>query len=114
MSKAITKASTKQKSKSFKIPSDFFQNKKIINTIFSFLPKKTIVRLISTSSKLQKEYDIKIDDYFVARKYQEKIKNYNNNYEDLFYQVLCIPQKLPYNRFIIFNCFLDKRNQIIK
>ena len=88
MSKAITKASTKQKSKSFKIPSDFFQNKKIINTIFSFLPKKTIVRFISTSSKLQKEYDIKIDDYFVPRKFQEKIKNYNYNYEDLFYQVL--------------------------
>ena len=88
MSKSITKSIINPCYKSLKVPSNFFQNKKIINSIFSFLSKKEIFRLIRNSSKLQCEYDIKIDDYFIPRKYQEKVKNYNNNYEDLFYQVL--------------------------
>ena len=74
--------------KSEKSISDLFPNKTILERIFSFITPKQKFILLCNSKKLLKEYDSKIDDFFMPRKYQEKIKNYNKNYEDLFYQIL--------------------------
>ena len=68
--------------------SDLFSNKSSLEKILDFMTPKEKFRLLCNSKRLQKEYDSKIDDFFVPRKYQKKIKNYNKNYEDLFYQVL--------------------------
>ena len=68
--------------------SNLFPLKSIVEKIFLFLSPKTKFHLLKYSKSLLEEYDIKIDDYFIPRKYQEKIKNYNNNYEDLFYKIL--------------------------
>lgn len=68
--------------------SDLFPNKSILEKIFSFISPKQKFILLCNSKKLLKEYDSKIDDFFMPRKYQEKIKNYTKNYEDLFYQIL--------------------------
>ena len=67
---------------------DLFPNKSTFERILSFLSPKEKFRLLSNSKELAKEFDSKIDDCFMPRKYQEKIKNYNGNYEDLFYQIL--------------------------
>ena len=67
---------------------DLFPNKSTFERILSFLSPKEKFRLLSNSKELAKEFDSKIDDFFMPRKYQEKIKNYNGNYEDLFYQIL--------------------------
>ena len=68
--------------------SNLFSFKSIVENIFLFLSPKKKFHLLKYSKSLLEDYDIKIDDYFIPRKYQEKIKNYNNNYEDLFYQIL--------------------------
>ena len=68
--------------------SDLFPNKSILEKIFSFISPKQKFILLCNSKILLKEYDSKIDDFFMPRKYQEKIKNYSKNYEDLFYQIL--------------------------
>ena len=67
---------------------DLFPNKSTSERILSFLSPKEKFRLLSNSKELAKEFDSRIDDCFMPRKYQEKIKNYNGNYEDLFYQIL--------------------------
>ena len=67
---------------------DLFPNKSTFEKILSFLSPKEKFRLLSNSKELAKEFDSKIDDCFMTRKYQEKIKNYNGNYEDLFYLIL--------------------------
>jgi len=67
---------------------DLFPNKSTFEKILSFLSPKEKFRLLRNSKELSKVYDSKIDDCFMPRKYQEKIKNYNSNYEDLFFQIL--------------------------
>ena len=88
MSKTTANTYTKQKSKNAKILSNLSQNKSIVEKIISFLTQKDKFRLFSCSKHLLKEYDIKIDDFFFPRKYQDQIKNYNKTYEDLFYKIL--------------------------
>ena len=88
MSKTTANTYTKQKSKNVKILSNLSQNKSIVEKIISFLTQKDKFRLFSCSKHLLKEYDIKIDDFFFPRKYQDQIKNYNKTYEDLFYKIL--------------------------
>ena len=83
-----TKANIKNSTKYSKTLSDIFPNKSILEKIFLFLSPKIKFLLLRKSKHLLEEYDSKIDDYYIPRKYQEKIKNYNNNYEDLFYQIL--------------------------
>ena len=83
-----TKANIKYSTKYSKTLSDIFPNKSILEKIFLFLSPKIKFLLLRKSKHLLEEYDSKIDDYYVPRKYQEKIKNYNNNYEDLFYKII--------------------------
>ena len=81
------KAKINQSQKYGKSLSDLFP-KSIIEKIFSFLSEKQKFSLLKHSKHLLEEYDSKIDDYFISRKYQEKIKNDNNNFEDIFYLIL--------------------------
>lgn len=83
-----TKRNTKQLSKNNKSFSTLFQNRIIFQKILSYLPKKEKFILFNKSKALLRLYDIKIEDSFIPRKYQEKIKNYKKNYEDLFYKII--------------------------
>ena len=78
----------KQLSKSTDIISNQFQNKQIFQKIISFIPSKQKFLIFRNSRALMSEYDLKIDDCFIPRKYQEKIKSYTKNYEDLFYKIM--------------------------
>ena len=88
MSKTTANSYTEKKSQNSKKLSGFFANKPIAEKILSFLSEKEKFNLLCYSKTLLEEYDSKFDDWFMPRKYQEKIKNWNNNYEDLFYQIL--------------------------
>ena len=88
MSKTTANTYTKQKTKNAKHLIDLFSNESIIRKIISFVPAKEKFLLLRCSKKLLKKCDIKIDDFFFPRKYQDQIKTYNNNYEDLFYKIL--------------------------
>ena len=68
--------------------SNLFQKKSSLENLCSFLTPKEKFRLLCNSKELPKEFDSKIDDVFVPREYQEKIKSYENYIEDLFYQIL--------------------------
>ena len=68
--------------------SNLFQKKSSLENLCSFLTPKEKFRLLCNSRELPKEFDSKIDDVFVPREYQEKIKSYENYIEDLFYQIL--------------------------
>ena len=68
--------------------SNLFQKKSSLENLCSFLSPKEKFRLLCNSREFPKEFDSKIDDVFVPREYQEKIKSYENYIEDLFYQVL--------------------------
>ena len=83
-----TNTNTKQHSKNIMTLSSLFQNTTIIQKILSFLDIKEKFLLLNNSRALLTEYDIKFDDCFIPRKYQEKIKNFRKNYEDLFYQII--------------------------
>ena len=83
-----TNTNTKQHSKNIMALSSLFQNTTIIQKILSFLDIKEKFLLLNNSRALLTEYDIKFDDCFIPRKYQEKIKNFRKNYEDLFYQII--------------------------
>ena len=92
MSEKATKSNInpnfKQLSKSTDIISSQFQNKQIFQKIISFMTSKQKFLIFSNSRALMSEYDIKIEDCFIPRKYQEKIKSYTKNYEDLFYKIM--------------------------
>ena len=88
MSKTTANSYIEKRSQNSKKLSGFFANKPIVEKIFSFLSQKEKFRLLCNSKALLEEYDSKIDDCFMPKKYQVKIKNWNNNYEDLFYQIL--------------------------
>ena len=88
MSKTTANSYTEKKPRDSKKLSGFFANKPIAEKILSFLSEKEKFNLLCYSKTLLEEYDSKFDDWFMPRKYQEKIKNWNNNYEDLFYQIL--------------------------
>ena len=68
--------------------SNFFSKKSSLENICSFLSPKEKFRFLCNSKELSKELDSKIDDVFMPKEYQEKIKTYENFYEDLFYQIL--------------------------
>ena len=88
MIKISSNSKTKTKTKTKRTISDLFPNKSVLEKILSFITPKEKFRLLCNSQKLLQEYDSKIDDFFIPRKYQNKIKSYNNNYEDLFYKLL--------------------------
>ena len=68
--------------------STLFPKRKSLESLCSFLTPKEKFRLLCNSKELSKELDSKIDDFFMPREYQEKIKSYGNFFEDLFYQIL--------------------------
>ena len=68
--------------------SKFFTKKSSLENLCSFLTPKETFRLLCNSKELAKEFDSKIDDVFMPREYQDKIKTYENYYNDLFYQIL--------------------------
>ena len=68
--------------------SNLFQKKSSLENLCTFLSPKEKFRLLCNSREFPKEFDSKIDDVFVPREYQEKIKSYENYIEDLFYQIL--------------------------
>ena len=68
--------------------SNFFKQKSSLEKVCSFLTPKEKFRFLCNSKKVVKELDSKIDDAFMNREYQEKIKDYENYYEDLFYKLL--------------------------
>lgn len=68
--------------------SNFFKKKSSLVNLCSFLTPKEKFLLLCNSKELLKEFDSKIDDVFMPREYQEKIKTYENYYEELFYQIL--------------------------
>ena len=68
--------------------SKLFPKKSSLENVCSFLTPKEKFRFLCNSKELSIELDSKIDDVFMPREYQEKIKTYENYYEDLFYQIL--------------------------
>ena len=68
--------------------SSLFPKKSSLENLCSFLTPKEKFRLLCNSKELSEEFDSKIDDFFIPREYQERIKSYGNYYEDLFYQIL--------------------------
>lgn len=68
--------------------SNLFPKKSSLENVCSFLTPKEKFRFLCNSKELLTELDSKIDDVFMPREYQEKIKTYENYYEDLFYQIL--------------------------
>jgi len=68
--------------------SNLFPKKSSLENVCSFLTPKEKFRFLCNSKELLMELDSKIDDVFMPREYQEKIKTYENYYEDLFYQIL--------------------------
>jgi hypothetical protein len=68
--------------------SKFFSRKSSLENVCSFLTQKEKFRFLCNSKEVSKELDSKIDDVFMPREYQEKIKTYENYYEDLFYQII--------------------------
>ena len=68
--------------------SSLFRNKSSLETLCSFLTPKEKFRFLCNSKQISKEFDSKLDDYFIPRKYQEMFKAYNNYYEDLFYKII--------------------------
>ena len=68
--------------------SNLFPKKSSLENVCSFLTPKEKFRFLCNSKELSAELDSKIDDAFMPREYQEKIKTYENYYEDLFYQIL--------------------------
>ena len=68
--------------------SKLFPKKSSLENVCSFLTPKEKFRFLCNSKELSMELDSKIDDAFMPREYQEKIKAYENYYEDLFYQIL--------------------------
>ena len=68
--------------------SNLFPKKSSLENVCSFLTPKEKFRFLCNSKELSMELDSKIDDVFMPREYQEKIKTYENYYEDLFYQIL--------------------------
>ena len=68
--------------------SNLFPKKSSLENVCSFLTPKEKFRFLCNSKELSAELDSKIDDAFMPREYQEKIKAYENYYEDLFYQIL--------------------------
>ena len=81
-----------QEASSNKIPkrslSSFFSKKSALKNVCSFLTPKEKFRFLCNSKKVAEELDSRIDDAFMPREYQEKIKDYENYYEDLFYHLL--------------------------
>ena len=67
---------------------NLFHKKTSFENLCSFLTPKEKFRLLCNSKEILKEFDSKIDDAFIPRQYQEKIKTYENYIEDLFYQIL--------------------------
>ena len=68
--------------------SKLFTKKSSLQNLCSFLTPKEKFLLLCNSKELAKEFDSKIDDAFMPREYQEKVKTYENYYEDLFYHLL--------------------------
>ena len=68
--------------------SKLFTEKSSLQNLCSFLTPKEKFLLLCNSKELAKEFDSKIDDVFMPREYQEKVKTYENYYEDLFYHLL--------------------------
>jgi len=68
--------------------SNLFPKKSSLENVCSFLTPKEKFRFLCNSKELSAELDSKIDDVFMPREHQEKIKAYENYYEDLFYQIL--------------------------
>ena len=68
--------------------SSLFPKKSSLENLCSFLTTKEKFRLLCNSKELSNEFDSKIDDFFMPREYQERIKSYGNFFEDLFYQIL--------------------------
>ena len=68
--------------------SNLFQRKSSLENLCSFLSPKEKFRLLCNEKDLPKEFDSKLDDVFISRQYQEKIKSYKNYMEELFYQIL--------------------------
>ena len=68
--------------------SNFFKQKSSLENVCSFLTPKEKFRFLCNSKKVAEELDSRIDDAFMPREYQEKIKDYENYYEDLFYKLL--------------------------
>ena len=68
--------------------SSLFPKKSSLENLCSFLTPKEKFRLLCNSKELSSEFDSKIDDFFMPREYQERIKSYGNFFEDLFYQIL--------------------------
>ena len=68
--------------------SNLFQRKSSLENLCSFLSPKEKFRLLCNGKDLPKEFDSKLDDVFIPREYQEKIKSYQNYIEELFYQIL--------------------------
>ena len=91
--------------------SNLFTNKSSLEKLISFLSPKEKFRLLCNSKKLCQEYDSIIDDFFIPRKYQQKIKTYNYNYEDLFYQIIQEMKKENEGKKI---CIYEIENDMIK
>ena len=68
--------------------SNLFQRKSSLENLCSFLSPKEKFRFLCNGKDLPKEFDSKLDDVFIPREYQEKIKSYQNYIEELFYQIL--------------------------
>ena len=68
--------------------SNLFQRKSSLENLCSFLSPKEKFRFLCNGKDLPKELDSKLDDVFIPREYQEKIKSYQNYIEELFYQIL--------------------------
>ena len=68
--------------------SNLFQRKSSLENLCSFLSPKEKFRFLCNGKDLPNEFDSKLDDVFIPREYQEKIKSYQNYIEELFYQIL--------------------------
>ena len=67
--------------------SNLFAKKSSLENLCSFLTPKEKFRLLCNSKEISKEFDSRIDDVFMPREYQDKIKSYGNYFEELFFQI---------------------------
>ena len=67
--------------------SNLFTKKSSLENLCSFLTPKEKFRLLCNSKEISKEFDSRIDDVFMPREYQDKIKSYGNYFEELFFQI---------------------------
>ena len=66
---------------------NLFTKKSSLENLCSFLTPKEKFRLLCNSKEISKEFDSRIDDVFMPREYQDKIKSYGNYFEELFFQI---------------------------